>query len=285
MESKMPSSPYGTKPMAKMRLDAALTERGLCRSRSLAQALILAGDIWVNGQMRDKASSQVQDEDIIELREKPPYVSRGGLKLEKAFEAFGLCVKDQICLDIGASTGGFTDCLLQRGAQTVYALDVGHGQLDYRLRQDARVVVMERYNARHLNPADFPPIQFACADVAFISLKLILPPLLPCMGQGAQGVVLIKPQFEAGRELLGKNGVVRDPLVRGHVCLDIMRFAHETGLFVGGLTASPITGPKGNHEYLLHLYGQYSEKALAAEAYEAEVERVIQNEMPEKAEE
>ena len=165
----------------KQRLDAALTARGLAQSRTAAQALILAGDVLLNGQVCSKASQLVHDTDKIVLKEKLRYVSRGGLKLEKAFSVFPLRVQGKTCLDVGASTGGFTDCLLQNGAQKVYAVDVGHGQLDYRLRQDARVVCMERYNARNLQVADIEPVQFACADVSFISLQLILPPMFECL--------------------------------------------------------------------------------------------------------
>ena len=252
----------------KQRLDAALTVRGLAQSRSAAQAMILAGDVLLNGQLCTKASQLVRDTDEVVLKEKLRYVSRGGLKLEKAFSVFPFSVEGKICLDVGASTGGFTDCLLQNGAQKVYAVDVGHGQLDYRLRQDARVVCMERYNARNLQVADIEPVQFACADVSFISLQLILPPMFACLLAQGEAVVLIKPQFEAGREQIGKGGVVRDASVRAQVCQKIMQFAHTVGFDVLGLDVSPITGPKGNVEYLLYLGKQAAQPPLLEQMLE-----------------
>ncbi len=237
----------------KKRLDLKLVELGLAQSRTSAQALILAQDVLINGQTAQKTSQLVEDTDAVAIREKLKYVSRGGLKLEKAFEVFALDVRDKICLDIGASTGGFTDCLLQNGAKRVYALDVGHGQLDYSLRQNEAVISKERYNARNLDINDIEPVSFACADVSFISLKLILLPLRRCLEPNAEAVVLIKPQFEAGREKVQKGGVIRDPSVRMQVCHDILQFAQNSGYIVKGLQTSPIKGPKGNEEYLLWL--------------------------------
>ena len=237
----------------RMRLDMKLVEMDLAQSRANAQALILANEVLVNGTTAQKASLLVGDDDEVSIKEKLKYVSRGGLKLEKALAVFPIAIEGKICLDIGASTGGFTDCLLQNGANKVYAIDVGHGQLDYRLRVHPRVVCMEKYNARNLNVADIEPVSFACADVSFISLKHILKPLLLCLEEDGEAVVLIKPQFEAGRDKIQKGGVVRDPKVRMQVCLDIMRFAKLSGYAVKGLDVSPIKGPKGNEEYLLWL--------------------------------
>ena len=188
----------------KIRLDAALVERGLCQTRTNAQALIMAGEVRVNGQSVLKASHQVKPEDILSLKEKLKYVSRGGLKLEKALRVFPIDVQGAVCVDVGASTGGFTDCLLQNGAKHVYAVDVGHGQMAYSLRNDERVTCMEKYNARYMQVEDIEAVDFACTDVSFISLELILPPIYRCMKDGAQAVALIKPQFEAGREQIGK---------------------------------------------------------------------------------
>lgn len=238
----------------KERLDVAMQSRGLAPSRTHAQALIMAGQVLVNGQQAQKASQVVRMEDMVTIKEKLRYVSRGGLKLEKALAVFPIHVHGRRCLDVGASTGGFTDCLLQNGAQKVYAVDVGHGQLDYALRSDPHVVCMERCNARSLTVEQVEsPVDFACADVSFISLKLILPPMRDCLLPEGDMVVLIKPQFEAGREQIGKGGVVRDVRVRQQVCLDILHYAKGMGLYPYGLDVSPITGPKGNVEFLLWL--------------------------------
>ncbi|MFR6344526.1 MAG: TlyA family RNA methyltransferase [Christensenellales bacterium] len=256
----------------KTRLDAALVERGLCPSRANAQALIMAGEVRINGQAANKASMQVTDEDELTLKEKLRYVSRGGLKLEKALAVFPIEVEGAVCVDVGASTGGFTDCLLQNGAAHVYAVDVGHGQLAYALRNDARVTCMEKYNARNMKVEDIEPVDFACTDVSFISLTLILPPIYACMKENACAVALIKPQFEAGRAQIGKGGVVRDAKVHEQVCLQIMEFAQQLGFGVCGLEISPITGPKGNREFLLYVkkngeaLSQTSLCALAAAA-------------------
>lgn len=241
----------------KERLDVALQSRGLAPSRTHAQALIMAGQVLVNGQQAQKASQIVRATDAVTIKEKLRYVSRGGLKLEKALCVFPIRVSGKRCLDVGASTGGFTDCLLQNGAQKVYAVDVGHGQLDYALRNDTRVVCMERCNARNLTVEQIKaPVEFACADVSFISLKLILPPMRDCLLSEGEMVVLIKPQFEAGREQIGKGGVVRDVRVRRQICIEMLHYAHSIGLYPYGLDVSPITGPKGNVEFLLWLKKQ-----------------------------
>lgn len=230
-----------------------MVETGLAKSRTSAQAMILAHEVLVNGQIAQKASMLTGMDDFLAIKQKPKYVGRGGQKLEKALSAFSIDVDGRVCLDVGASTGGFTDCLLQHGARRVYALDVGYGQLDYRLRQDPNVVVLERYNARNLRVEDIEPVSFACADVSFISLKLILSPLCACMVDGSHAVVLVKPQFEAGRDKVQKGGIVRDRAVRSEVCLDIMRYAQQVGYSVCGIEPSPITGAKGNVEFLLWL--------------------------------
>ena len=201
--------------MAKLRLDVALTQRGLAESRQKAQALIMAGEVYVNGQKETKAGAPVKEEDALEVRGKAlPYVSRGGLKLEKAMQVWPIDLKGAVCADIGASTGGFTDCMLQNGARLVYAVDVGYNQLDWRLRTHPQVVCMERTNARYLTGEQIPePLDFFSVDVSFISLGLILPALRPLIREGGQAVCLVKPQFEAGKEKVGKHGVVRDPAV------------------------------------------------------------------------
>lgn len=239
----------------KLRLDKLLLLRNLADSRHKAQAMIGAGQVWVNGLRCDKAGSQVADDCRIEIRGREcPFVSRGGLKLAKGLEYFAIDPTGLVCADIGASTGGFTDCLLQNGAAKVFAIDVGYGQLDWSLRQDPRVVVMERTNARHLTPADLgEPIDLAVMDAAFISLKLLLPPLLPLFRGSAAIVALIKPQFEVGRDKIGKGGVVRDPTLHQEVIADILAFTTTIGLTSHGVTDSPILGPKGNKEFLVHL--------------------------------
>ena len=237
------------------RLDAALAERGLCTSREKAQALILSGVVFVNNQRADKASRQVLPEDTVEVRGAPhPYVSRGGLKLEKALRVFGADVKGVTAIDAGASTGGFTDVLLRAGAAHVYAVDVGYGQLDWKLREDPRVTVMERTNARYLRPEDFPQRpELAVMDVSFISIRLILPALFAVLGDRGRVLTLVKPQFEAGRGQVGKKGVVRDPAVHVSVLESLFAFLEGTGWHVQGMDYSPITGPEGNIEFLLDL--------------------------------
>lgn len=236
----------------KTRLDVLLTERGLLDSRQKAQATIMSGIVFVNGQRVDKVGTAVANDAQIEIRGATlQYVSRGGLKLEKAMQTFPLDLHDKICADIGASTGGFTDCMLQNGAKKVYAVDVGYGQLDWKLRNDARVVCMERTNARYLTHEEIPDeLDFASIDVSFISLKLIFPALYGLLRQGGEIACLIKPQFEAGREKVGKKGVVRDPAVHLEVLEHFLIHAKENHFTVLGITYSPIRGPEGNLEYL-----------------------------------
>lgn len=239
----------------KKRLDAAVFELGLCDSRSKASAMIMSGAVYVNGQKETKAGYTVKTTDKIELRGKQmPYVSRGGYKLEKAMKYFSITLSDCVCMDIGASTGGFTDCMLQNGAKKVYSIDVGYGQLAWKLRTDERVVNLERTNFRYLTADTVTDeIDFASIDVSFISLKLILPVLFGFLKQGGKCVALIKPQFEAGKEKVGKKGVVRDISTHIEVVDSIVNFAVETGFSVLGLTFSPIKGPEGNIEYLVFL--------------------------------
>lgn len=247
---------------AKQRLDVALVERGLAETRQKAQATIMSGIVYVNGQKVDKAGFAVAPEAQLEVRGNAlPYVSRGGLKLEKAMREFGLRLDGCVCADIGASTGGFTDCMLQNGAVKVYAVDVGYGQLDWKLRSDPRVVCMERTNARYLTHEQVPDeLDFASIDVSFISLKLILPAVNSLLRYGGHVACLVKPQFEAGREKVGKKGVVRDPAVHLEVLEHFLGHARESGFGVLALTYSPIRGPEGNIEYL-----GYLEKGAAAE--------------------
>ncbi len=237
---------------AKQRLDVVLVERGLAPTRQKAQAVIMSGVVFVNGQRADKAGAAVAADAAVEVRGNAlPYVSRGGLKLEKAMREFSLRLDGFTCADIGASTGGFTDCMLQNGAEKVYAVDVGYGQLDWRLRGDPRVVCLERTNARYLTREQIPDdLDFASVDVSFISLALILPPLNRLMKEDGRVVCLVKPQFEAGREKVGKKGVVRDPAVHREVLEHFLTHAAENGFAVLGLTFSPIRGPEGNIEYL-----------------------------------
>ncbi|OUQ80192.1 TlyA family RNA methyltransferase [Flavonifractor sp. An100] len=241
--------------MAKKRLDVAMTEQGLAESRQKAQAIIMAGQVFVNGQKVDKAGAPVGEDAHIEVRGKTlRYVSRGGLKLEKAMACWPIHLQDTICADIGASTGGFTDCMLQNGAKKVYAVDVGYNQLDWRLRTHPKVVCMERTNARYLTAEQIPvPLDFFSVDVSFISLNLILPALRPLMKEKGQGVCLVKPQFEAGKEKVGKKGVVRDPMVHLEVLEHFLDHATQAGFTVKDITFSPIKGPEGNIEYLGYL--------------------------------
>ena len=238
--------------MAKMRLDQLVVARGLAESRELAQRLILAGEVSVNGQKATKAGHQFAEDVEVTLAEKPRFVSRGGEKLEGAFAAFPIDVTGLECLDVGASTGGFTDCMLQHGAARVAAIDVGHDQFHQRLKDDPRVWWREGYNARLMKAEDLPfTPTFATCDVSFISLKLILPRMNDVLADGGQMVTLIKPQFEAGREQVGKGGVVRDEAVRQAVVEDIRAFGtSELSLEWAGLATSPIKGPAGNIEFL-----------------------------------
>lgn len=236
----------------KERLDVRVVHSGLAPSREQAQRMIMAGVILVNGHPHTKAGERIGEDAVIESRQSPPFVSRGGEKLEAAFEAFPLCVHGLTCLDVGASTGGFTDCLLQHGAARVIALDVGHGQLDWTLRQDPRVDVMERVNARYLTREALPAEpEFATFDVSFISLRQVMPPVVELLPPVSRVVTLIKPQFEAGRAQVGKGGVVRDPEVRAEVVERIIQFGTKTlGLDLLGVIESPLKGPAGNVEYL-----------------------------------
>ena len=256
----------------KTRLDVLLTERGLLDSRQKAQATIMSGIVFVNGQRVDKVGTAVANDALIEIRGTTlPYVSRGGLKLEKAMQTFPLTLTGKICADIGASTGGFTDCMLQNGAKKVYAVDVGYGQLDWKLRNDARVVCMERTNARYLTHEEIPEeLDFASVDVSFISLKLIFPALYGLLREGGEIACLIKPQFEAGREKVGKKGVVRDPAVHLEVLEHFLIHAKENHFTVLGISYSPIRGPEGNIEYLGFL--RKSEEPDAAVDLQAIVE-------------
>ncbi len=236
----------------KTRLDVLLVERGLEESRQRAQAVIMSGAVFVEDRRVDKPGTAVAGDARIEIRgEKLPYVSRGGLKLEKAMQCFPIRLEGAVCGDVGASTGGFTDCMLQNGAAKVYAVDVGRGQLAWKLRSDPRVVCLERTNARYLSREQVPEaLDFASVDVSFISLSLILPPLALLLREEGQAVALVKPQFEAGREKVGKKGVVRDPAVHREVLERFFQHAAAAGLSVRGLTYSPIRGPEGNIEYL-----------------------------------
>lgn len=236
----------------KTRLDVLLTERGLQESRQRAQATIMSGQVFVNDQRVDKPGTAVDQGAKIEIRGKTlRYVSRGGLKLEKAMAAFPIRLEGAVCADIGASTGGFTDCMLQNGAAKVYAVDVGYGQFAWKLRSDPRVVCMERTNARYLTPEQIPDeLDFASIDVSFISLRLILPAVHGLLKENGQVACLIKPQFEAGREKVGKKGVVRDPAVHEEVLEQFLKNAKDSGFTVLGITYSPIQGPEGNIEYL-----------------------------------
>ena len=239
----------------KTRLDVALTERGFAESREKAKALIMAGVVFVNGQKSDKPGNTVKPDDGIEVRgETLPFVSRGGLKLDKAIRSFDLSLEGCTCADIGASTGGFTDCMLQNGAKKVYAVDVGYGQLAWKLRTDERVVNLERTNFRYVTKEQIPEeLDFASVDVSFISLYHIFPALRPLLKEGGRAVCLIKPQFEAGKENVGKKGVVRDKSVHIAVIEKIKSLAAENRFSLLGLDFSPIRGPEGNIEYLCYL--------------------------------
>ncbi len=241
--------------MAKKRLDVMMLERALAESRQKAQAIIMAGQVYVNGQKVDKAGAPVTEDARIEVRGKTlAYVSRGGLKLEKAVRRWPIGLKGTVCADIGSSTGGFTDCMLQQGAEKVYAVDSGYNQLDWRLRSDSRVVCMERTNARYLTEEQIPEkLDFFSVDVSFISLRIILPPMRPLIKDGGEAVCLIKPQFEAGKEKVGKKGVVRDPAVHLEVLENFLIHAKDAGFTVKDITFSPIKGPEGNIEYLGYL--------------------------------
>ena len=239
----------------KERLDVLLVKRNLAESREKAKAIIMSGNVFVEDQREDKAGTTFPEDVKIEVRgHVMPYVSRGGLKLEKAIKNFDVSVEGKVCTDVGSSTGGFTDCMLQNGAVKVFAIDVGRGQLDWKLRQDPRVVCMEKTNIRYVTPEDIgEEIDFASVDVSFISLKLVLPVAKTLLADNGEIVALIKPQFEAGREQVGKKGVVKDIKVHYEVIKKILDFARSIDLHVAGLSFSPIKGPEGNIEYLAYL--------------------------------
>ncbi len=239
----------------KERLDTLLVEKKLAHSREFAKSIIMSGKVFVNGQICDKAGTKIASDSVIEVKaEKLPYVSRGGLKIEKAIKEFGLDLCEKICLDAGASTGGFTDAMLQNGAKKVYAVDVGYGQFDWRLRNDQRVSLFERTNIRYMDWTTLgEKCNFAAADLSFISLEKVLSPISNLLLEDGEIVCLIKPQFEAGRDKVGKKGVVRDFKVHSEVIKRVLTYANSIGLFASKLTYSPITGPNGNVEYLVLL--------------------------------
>ena len=239
----------------KERLDVLLVARGLAETRSKAQAIIMSGEVYVDGQKVDKAGADIPLEAEIEVRGSAcPYVSRGGLKLEKALRDFGVKPEGYVCSDSGASTGGFTDCLLQQGAAKVFAIDVGYGQLAWKIRSDPRVVVMERTNIRYVTPEQLgEPLDLSVVDVSFISLKIVLPAIRKLLKPTGQVLCLIKPQFEAGKEKVGKKGVVRDPAVHEEVLADFVALAEQLPMTIRNLTLSPVKGPEGNIEFLAHL--------------------------------
>jgi len=237
---------------ARARLDLLVVERGLAESREKARALILAGHVLVNGQKADKAGASVDTEAKIEMLAQPRYVGRGGLKLEAALDHFGIAVAGKVCLDVGSSTGGFTDCLLQRGAARVYAIDAGTGQLDWKLRNDPRVIVHEQTNARHLSRREVPePIDLAVCDVSFISITMILPAIASLLAGHAEMVILVKPQFELERHQVGKGGIIRDPALHLQACRRVEQAVQALG-FQTQIIPSPVLGAEGNQEFLLH---------------------------------
>ncbi|MEL7608556.1 MAG: TlyA family RNA methyltransferase [Bacillota bacterium] len=254
------------------RIDVLLVESGLAQSREKARALIMAGAVFADERRVDKPGEVIKDGQCIRVKDDAlPFVSRGGFKLEKAVERFKLDLDARVAADIGASTGGFTDCMLQHGAAKVYAIDVGYGQLDWKLRNDPRVKVLERTNARYMAPEWFDPLpSFASIDVSFISLGLILPPLFRCLEDDGEVVALVKPQFEAGRDKVGKNGVVRSREVHLEVLKSTAAMARGVGFTAFGADYSPITGPKGNIEFLLHL-----KKGAGTDLDDAFLEKVV----------
>ncbi|MCI6647995.1 MAG: TlyA family RNA methyltransferase [Lachnospiraceae bacterium] len=261
----------------KKRLDVLLVEKGLAPSREKAKAYIMEGKVFVENQREDKPGTNFDENSLIELHgKKLAYVSRGGLKLEKALKTFPVDLSEAVCMDIGASTGGFTDCMLQNGASKVFSVDVGYGQFDWSLRQDPRVVLMEKTNVRYLKPEDIgESLDFASCDVSFISLSKILPAVFPILKENGSMICLIKPQFEAGRDNVGKRGVVRNPKVHREVIAEVFEFTEALGFTVKGLTFSPIKGPNGNIEYLMYIVKNAGESeqidiaAVVAEAHEA----------------
>ena len=259
----------------KERLDVILVKQGLAESREKAKAILMAGNVFVDGQREDKAGTTFDESKIhIEVKGSTlKYVSRGGLKLEKAMAQFLISLQDTVCMDIGASTGGFTDCMLQNGARKVFSIDVGHGQLAWKLRNDERVVCMEKTNFRYVTPEDIgEAVDFASVDVSFISLTKILIPARNLLRNYGQMVCLIKPQFEAGKEKVGKKGVVRDPKVHEEVVHKVIDYADSIGFAIKGLTYSPIKGPEGNIEYLVYLEKKETIEEAVLEWTEAEAE-------------
>lgn len=252
----------------KERLDVLLVKRNLASSREKAKAIIMSGNVFVDGQREDKAGTSFPEEVQIEVRGHAlPYVSRGGLKLEKAMKNFDVSMEGKVCTDVGSSTGGFTDCMLQNGAVKVFAIDVGHGQLDWKLRQDERVVCMEKTNIRYVQPEDLgEPIDFSSIDVSFISLTKVLLPIRNYLKENGEIVALIKPQFEAGREKVGKKGVVREKSTHIEVIEKVTDYAVSIGFEVAALEFSPIKGPEGNIEYLVHLKKRSEEEARIVES-------------------
>lgn len=262
----------------KERLDIILVEKGLAPSREKAKAVIMAGEVFVNGIREDKPGTAFEAEEVsVEVRGNTlPYVSRGGLKLEKALQSFPIVLQGAVCVDIGASTGGFTDCMLQNGALKVYAVDVGHGQLAWKLRNDPRVICMEKTNFRYVKPEDIgEEADFASCDVSFISLSKILGPAYAILKPDARMVCLIKPQFEAGREKVGKKGVVREPEIHEEVITEVLRVAGEVGFQVQGLDFSPIKGPEGNIEYLAFLQKKTCPVDADGDTMTEEIKRIV----------
>ncbi|MCI9314529.1 MAG: TlyA family RNA methyltransferase [Lachnospiraceae bacterium] len=270
----------------KERLDVILVKQGFAPSREKAKAILMAGSVFVDGQREDKAGTTFDESKIhIEVKGSTlKYVSRGGLKLEKAMARFPVTLARAVCMDIGASTGGFTDCMLQNGADRVYAIDVGHGQLAWKLRNDERVVCMEKTNFRYVTPEDIgESVDFASVDVSFISLTKILIPARNLLRGAGSMVCLIKPQFEAGREKVGKKGVVRDPAVHEEVVHRIVDYAYMIGFEVGGLTYSPIKGPEGNIEYLIYLVKKTEIPEEIVAMTEAEAESALRSLVQERS--
>lgn len=261
----------------KERLDVLLVQRGLMPSREKAKAVIMAGEVFVNNQREDKAGQTFPISVPIEVRgKKMKYVSRGGYKLERALETFPISLENAVCMDVGSSTGGFTDCMLQNGASYVYAIDVGTNQLAWSLRQDARVCSMEKTNIRYVTPEDIgEAIDFVSIDVAFISLTKVLLPVKALMKEEAGIVCLIKPQFEAGRELVGKKGVVRDPKVHEDVIENVINFARSLGFLILGLDHSPIRGPEGNIEYLLYMKNDSEKPSFVSEEEKKKITQLV----------
>lgn len=271
----------------KERLDVILVKRGLAESREKAKAVLMAGNVFVNGQREDKPGTTFDESKIEQIEVKGSslkYVSRGGLKLEKAMQQFPITLKEKVCMDIGASTGGFTDCMLQNGASRVFSIDVGHGQLAWKLRQDERVVCMEKTNFRYVTREDIgEEIDFGSVDVSFISLTKILIPARNLLRQAGQMVCLIKPQFEAGRDKVGKKGVVREPQIHEEVIHKVLDYADLIGFCVRGLTFSPVKGPEGNIEYLVWLEKKEEIPADVLALTEADAEEMLRQVMADKS--